>query len=86
MMKTNANPATIGTASCHSLLYCVELEGGYRGRIGTSMRGVADNHTIYTQTVQLMYPGPPSGYVCVCVCVLMTAITAVSFSSVTEVD
>lgn len=65
MMKTIANPATIGTASCHSLLHCVELEGGYRGRTGTSMRGVADNHPIYTQTVQLMYPGPTRGYVCV---------------------
>ena len=34
---------------------------------GMRMRGVADNHPIYTQTVQLMRPGPVPESVCVCV-------------------
>lgn len=68
MMKTVANPTRTVTDSRH--FYCTGQNWGggvYRGRTVVRMRGIADNHPIYTQTVQLMYPGPTRGCVCVCV-------------------
>jgi hypothetical protein len=63
MMKTVANPARTVT-DLPFLLYWTELGGVHRNRTGVRTRGVPDNHPIYTQTVQLMYPGSKRECVC----------------------
>jgi len=60
------NTAPLRIDSCHFSSYCIELEGGYRGFTRVRMRGVVDNHPIYTLTVQLMHPGPARTRLCVC--------------------